>query len=47
MWPVPNRNPLSIHSIPSLDDDNDIDHDDDDDDDNSSDGDGEEISSLV
>ena len=44
MWPVPNRDPLSIHSIPPIDHD----HDDDNyDDDNSNDGGREEICSLV
>lgn len=40
MWPVPNGNPLSIHSIPSFNDD-------DYGDDNNNDGGGGEIFSLV
>lgn len=46
VWPGPNRNPLNIHSLPSLDDEDD-DDDNNDDDDNSNDGGGEEIFSLI
>lgn len=44
MWPMPNRNPLNIHSIPSFDDD---DGGDNYDDDKSNDNGGEDIFSLI